>query len=223
MSLLKNTKNVSKNNLTLEHLFLFKNHLGSRSSFRNRNTDEYIFGQDNLSNTIFNIEKMLILLRRALNFISNIKKENKQILFVGTGSKSRKLTKFAGNSTNQPYVQTRWVKGLLTNWENISSSVKFYNLFLKRLDLSKKAEQKLKQTFDGIQSLNELPAAVFVIDLDYDFEVVAEAQKLNIPVIAIIDNNSKIIKKIDYPILSNTGSVLPLFLIISLVIDILKK
>ena len=58
MSLLKNTKNVSKNNLTLEHLFLFKNHLGSRSSFRNRNTDEYIFGQDTLSNTIFNIEKI---------------------------------------------------------------------------------------------------------------------------------------------------------------------
>ena len=223
MSLLKNTKNVSKNNLTLEHLFLFKNHLGSRSSFRNRNTDEYIFGQDTLSNTIFNIEKILTLLRRALNFISTIKKENKQILFVGTGMKSRKLAKFVGNSTNQPYVQTRWVKGLLTNWENISSSVKFYNLFLKRLDLSKKAEQKLKQTFDGIQSLNELPAAVFVIDLDYDFEVVAEAQKLNIPVIAIIDNNSKIINKIDYPILSNTGSVLPLFLIISLVVEILKK
>ena len=56
-----------------------------------------------------------------------------------------------------------------------------------------------------------------------DFEVVAEANKLNIPVIAIIDNNSKIINKIDYPILSNTGSVLPLFLVISLVIETFKK
>jgi len=223
MSLLKNTKNVTKNTLILEHLFLFKNHLGSRSSFRNRNIDEYVFGEDVLSNTIFNVEKTLILFRRALNFISLIKKENKQILFVGTGAKAQKLTKFVGKSTGHPYVQTRWVKGLLTNWESISSSVKFYNLFLKRLDLSKKAKQKLKQTFEGIHSLKELPAAVFVIDLDYDFEVVAEAKKLNIPVISIVDNNCKIINKIDYPILSNTGSVLPLFLIISLVIETLKK
>ena len=223
MSLLKNTKGVSKNNLTLEHLLLFKNHLGSRSSFRNRDIDEYIFGKDTLSNTIFNVEKTLVLLRRALNFLALVKKSNKQILFVGTGVKSRKLTKFVGKSTSQPFVQTRWVKGLLTNWESISSTVKFYNLFLKRLDLSKKAEQKLKQTFEGIHSLKELPAAVFVIDLDYDFEVVAEAKKLNIPVIAIADNNCKIIDKIDYPILSNTGSVLPLFLIISLVVKTLKK
>jgi small subunit ribosomal protein S2 len=223
MALLKNTKKVTKNNLLLEHLFLFKNHLGSRSSFRNRNIDEYIFGEDTLSNTIFNVEKTLVLFRRALNFLLLIKKENKQILFVGTGPKTRKLTKFVGMSTNQPYVQTRWVKGLLTNWESISSSVKFYNLFLKRLDLSKKAEQKLKQTFEGIHSLKELPAAVFVIDLDHDFEVVAEAKKLNIPVISIVDNNCKIMDKIDYPILSNTGSVLPLFLIISLVVETLKK
>ena len=74
MSLLKNTKNVTKNTLILEHLFLFKNHLGSRSSFRNRNIDEYVFGEDVLSNTIFNVEKTLILFRRALNFISLIKK-----------------------------------------------------------------------------------------------------------------------------------------------------
>ena len=223
MAILKAKKKVNKNNLALEHLLLFKNHLGSRFSFRNKNVDEYIFGVDSLSNTIFNVEKTLVLLRRALTFISLIKKENKQILFVGTGLKARKLTKYVGESTNQPYVNTRWVKGLLTNWESISSSVKFYNLFLKRLNLSKKAGQKLTQTFEGLSSLKELPAVIFVIDLDYDFEVVAEANKLNIPVIAIIDNNSKIINKIDYPILSNTGSVLPLFLVISLVIETFKK
>ena len=75
MALLNKTKSFSKDNLSLEHLLLFKNHLGSRFSFRNKNVDEYIFGVDSLSNTIFNVEKTLVLLRRALTFISLIKKD----------------------------------------------------------------------------------------------------------------------------------------------------
>jgi small subunit ribosomal protein S2 len=223
MSILKVKKKINKNNVALEHLLLFKNHLGSRFSFRNTSVDEYIFGVDSTSNTVFNIEKTLTLLKRALNFLSLIKKENKQILFVGTGLKVRKLAKFVGKSTNEPYVNMRWVKGLLTNWESISSSVKFYDLFLKRLDLTNKSEQKLKQTFQGLRSLKELPSAIFVIDLEYDHEVVYEAKKLNIPIVAIVDNNCKFIDKIDYPILSNTGSILPFYLIMSLVIETLKK
>ena len=223
MSLLKNKKSISKTNLSLEHLLLFKNHLGSRLSFRNRDLDEYVFGRDSLSNTILNVEKTFALLKRALNFLTLLNENKKQILIVGTGIKSRKLTKYLGESIDQPYVQTRWVKGLLTNWESISSSVKFYNLFLKRLDLSKKSGQKLKKTFEGIKSLKSLPSAIFIIDLDYDVEAVLEANRLNIPVIAIVDNNSKILDKIDYPILSNTGSILPLFLIISLALEALKK
>jgi small subunit ribosomal protein S2 len=223
MAILKAKKKVNKNNLALEHLLLFKNHLGSRFSFRNPSMDEFLFGVDSTSNTIFNVEKTITLLKRALSFLSLIKKNNKQILFVGTGLKIRKLAKFAGKSTNQPYVNMRWVKGLLTNWESISSSVKFYDLFLKRLDLTKKSEQKLRQTFEGIRSLKELPAVIFIIDLEYDFEVVVEAKKLNIPVVAIVDNNCKHIDLIDYPILSNTGSILPFYLIISLVIETLKK
>ena len=223
MAILKSRKKINKNNIALEHLLLFKNHLGSRFSFRNNLMDEYTFGVDSTSNTIFNIEKTLVLLKRALNFLSSIKKENKQILFVGTGLKVRKLTKFVGKSINEPYVNMRWVKGLLTNWESLSSSIKFYDLFLKRLDLTSKSEQKLKQTFQGLRSLKELPSVIFIIDLENDFEVVSEAKKLNIPIVAIIDNNSKFINQIDYPILSNTGSILPFYLIISLVIETLKN
>ena len=223
MSILKVKKKINKNNVALEHLLLFKNHLGSRFSFRNTSVDEYIFGVDSTSNTVFNIEKTLTLLKRALNFLSLIKKENKQILFVGTGLQVRKLTKFVAKSTNEPYVNMRWFKGLLTNWESSSSSVKFYDLFLKRLDLTNKSEQKLKQTFQGLRSLKELPSAIFVIDLEYYHEVVYEAKKLNIPIVAIVDNNCKFIDKIDYPILSNTGSILPFYLIMSLVIETLKK
>lgn len=223
MAIIKTKNNLTKENLSLKHLLLFKNHLGSRLSFRNPAIDEYIFGADFTSNTIFNIEKTLPLLKRALNFLSLVNKEKKQILFVGTNPKIRKLTKLVGKTTNQPFSNIRWVKGLLTNWESISSSVKFYKLFLKRLDLTKKSEQKLKQTYEGLSFLKGLPAAIFIIDLEHDFEVVIEAKKLNIPIIAIVDNNRKNIDYIDYPIFSNTGSILPLYLIISLVIETLKK
>ena len=72
-----------------------------------------------------------------------------------------------------------------------------------------------------MKSLSKFPE--FIIDLENDFEVVSEAKKLNIPIVAIIDNNSKFINQIDYPILSNTGSILPFYLIISLVIETLKN
>ena len=80
MAILKSRKKINKNNIALEHLLLFKNPLGSRFSFRNNLMDEYTFGVDSTSNIIFNIEKTLVLLKRALNFLF-IKKGNKQILF----------------------------------------------------------------------------------------------------------------------------------------------
>lgn len=221
MALLK-TK-ISSKTLHTDHLFSFKNHLGVRSSFRSKSLDEYIHSIDSTSNTIYNVERTLVLLRRVLSFLSTMKKENKQILFVGTSIKSRRLTKFIGKSTGSPYVQRRWTKGFLTNWESISSSIKFFNLFLKKLSLSKKGEYNIRQEFEGLSNLKELPSAIFFLDLNVDFEIINEAQKLNIPIIAIVDNNYSSVSKIDYPIVSNTSSTLPLFLIISLVIDILKK
>lgn len=221
MALLK--KKISSKTLQTEHLFAFKNHLGVRSSFRSKSLDEYIHSIDSTSNTIYNVERTLVLLRRALSFLNVMKKENKQILFIGTSLKSRRLTKFIGKSTQNPYVQHRWTKGFLTNWESISTSIKFFNLFLKKLSLSKKGEYNIRQEFEGLSTLKELPSALFFIDLNVDSEIINEAKKLNIPIIAIVDNNYSSVNKIDYPIVSNTSSTLPLFLIISLVVDLLKK
>ena len=89
-----------------------------------------------------------------------------KILFIGTSLKSRRLTKFIGKSTQNPYVQHRWTKGFLTNWESISTSIKFFNLFLKKLSLSKKGEYNIRQEFEGLSTLKELPSALFFIDLN---------------------------------------------------------
>ena len=82
MALLK-TK-ISPKTLQTEHLFSFKNHLGVRSSFRSKSLDEFIHSIDSTSNTIYNVERTLVLLRRALSFLSTVKKDNKKILFVCT-------------------------------------------------------------------------------------------------------------------------------------------
>jgi len=221
MSLLK--KKISSGNIKTKHFYYFKNYLGNQSSFRNKKFDEFLLGFDSASGSVYNLDRTVTLLKRTLNFLKLLKKEDKQLLIVGTSLKSQKLTKLIGESTSNPYVQRRWLKGLLTNWENISSSIKFFNLFLKKLSLTKKRESKLKETFDGLKSLDSLPDALLFVDLDSNSEVIREANKLNIPIIAIIDNNYKDIEKIDYPIISNTNSPLPLFLVVSLIINTLKN
>jgi len=221
MPLLK--KEISTGNLKTKHLYFFKNYLGSSVAFSNNNLNEYLLGIDAGSNSVYNLEKTLVLLKRALNFLSLLKEEKGTVLIVGTSLKSQKLVKLVGESTMNPYVHRRWIKGLLTNWENISSSIKFFNLFLKKLKLTKKRESKLNETYDGLKSLKSLPDALLFLDLDSNNEVINEARKLNIPIIAIVDNSYKSIEKIDYPIFSNTSSTLPLFLIISLITQVLKK
>lgn len=221
MSLLK--KKISTGNLKTKHFFYFKNYLGSQQAFRNKRFDEYLLGIDATKNSVYDLDKTIVLLKRTLNFLTLLKKQGGLFLVVGTSLKSQRLVKHLGESTMNPYVQRRWIKGLLTNWENISSSIKFFNLFLKKLNLTKKREAKLKQTYNGLRNLTHIPEAIFFVDVDSNGEAVNEAKRLNIPIIAIVDNHYKHIDKIDYPILSNTGTTLPLFLIVSLIIDILKK
>ena len=213
-------KTITKDFLTKKYLLSFQTHFGSRQLFRNSELDEFIYGFDGLSNSIYNIEKTMVAFKRALQFLSLLSSNNKTILFVGTDIKTKKLVKTLSTSLNQPYIHTRWIKGLLTNWENISSSVKFYRLFQKKLQLSKKS--KLELTFQGLSLLTELPSAIFLFDSHLNKEIIKEAKRLNIPVIAVINNKTLISNDIDYPIYTNTDSVLSLSLITTLILRALK-
>ena len=132
MSLLKNKikKNISKRSLITKHLVSVNSHIGNKFSFRNSDMDEYIYGLNSTNNTIFNPESSLFLLRRTLNFIKLLKKSDSQILIVGTKPEFSKIVKYVGERISQPYIDKYWQKGLLTNWEYLSSSVRFYKLFL---------------------------------------------------------------------------------------------
>tara|TARA_B110001450_G_scaffold228460_1_gene228454 strand:- start:11228 stop:11920 length:693 start_codon:yes stop_codon:yes gene_type:complete len=225
MTLLKafKTSHYSKNQIIFDHLFSYNSHIGATLSKRNPKLDEYLLGFDINNDTFFNLEKMIIILRRALSFLKCVSNNKGQILFVGTNSKTQVLTKTLGQTLNQPYVSGRWVKGLLTNWENISSSIKLYDLFLKKLSLSKKKKSNLESSLGGLKTLKALPAAIVILDLKSDQEVVKEASRLGIPVIALLDNTNSInIDQIDFPIIINTSSHLSIFFISSLIIQTLK-
>ena len=116
-------KKSSVSNLTVKQLVDFRTHIGTKFSFRNPLIDEYVYGLNIYKNIIFNSSISLFLLRRTLNFLDILKNNNGQVLFVGTNGDFSKLVKFAGESTGQPYVSMRWIKGLLTNWENLNVSI----------------------------------------------------------------------------------------------------
>jgi small subunit ribosomal protein S2 len=223
MSLLKNKikKNISKRSLITKHLVSVNSHIGNKFSFRNSDMDEYIYGLNSTNNTIFNPESSLFLLRRTLNFIKLLKKSDSQILIVGTKPEFSKIVKYVGERISQPYIDKYWQKGLLTNWEYLSSSVRFYKLFLNKLNLNGKRKQKIYENFNGLRLMKTLPSAIILIDITKDLEVINEAKRLNIPIIAIVDSNQSI-ENIDYPIPGNTNSILSIYFFLSLIMKVLK-
>jgi small subunit ribosomal protein S2 len=212
----------NKKAFLIEQFINYKTLIGNKLRFSNSESYDYIFRINYIGNTIFNIDKSLVLLKRALIFIKQIKKNKGNILFVSTRYDLRKVIKEIGTKTESPYINYRWSKGLLTNWENINISIKFYNLFLKNLDMGTKKRLKMENTFLGITSMTCLPDAIFIFDLNTDLEAFKEAKALNIPIISLVDTNISI-RNIDYPILANTESILSIIFFANLIIASLKK
>jgi small subunit ribosomal protein S2 len=199
----------------------YKTLIGNKLKFTNPQAYEYIFGLNFVGNTVFDLNKSTVLLRRALNFISQVKRNKGTILFVGTRHDLRQITRSIGTHTDSPYINNKWLKGLLTNWEITSGSIKFYNLFLKKLAMRTKQRSKMQDTFFGIHKMTKIPDAIFILDLSTDHDVLSEAKALNIPVIAIVDSNIPM-RQVDYPVPGNSDSILSLVFFANLIISALK-
>jgi len=213
----------SKKTFLMEDYFLrYKVLLGNKLKFTNSETYSLISGLNFSGNSIFELDKTIISLKNALIFIQKIKEKKGIILFVGTRNDLKGILKQIGFKTKSPYVNESWLKGLLTNWENTSGSICFYKVFLKKLSLKSKRKNKVVKTYFGLQNLTRLPDAVFIFDVVTDKDALKEAKLLNIPVIAISDTNTPL-RNIDYPILGNSGSILPLAFFSNLIVSVLNK
>jgi small subunit ribosomal protein S2 len=176
-------------------------HFGHQTRFWNPRMAPYIFGHRNKIH-IVNLEKTMSLYQEALKFVRQISTNKGAVLFVGTKRQAREIIKEEAQRSGSPYVDYRWLGGMLTNYKTVKQSIKrlkemesmvqdgSMDKLPKKEALEYQREiAKLDRSLGGIKDMTGLPDAIFVIDVGYQKGAVAEAKKLGIPVIAVVDTN----------------------------------
>jgi len=176
-------------------------HFGHQTRYWNPKMAPYIFGHRNKIH-IINLEKTLALYQEALKFVRQLIANKGVLLFVGTKRQAREIIREEALRCGSPFVDYRWLGGMLTNYKTVKQSIKrlkdveamvqdgSLDKLPKKEGLQYQREMvKLERSLGGIKDMNGLPDALFVIDVGYHKGAVAEAKKLGIPVIAVVDTN----------------------------------
>ena len=191
-------------------------HFGHQTRFWNPKMAPYLFGHRNKIH-IINLEKSLPMFQEAAKFVRQLAANRGTLLMVGTKRQARDIVAAEAQRAGVPYVDQRWLGGMLTNFKTVKTSIKRLKDMKAQqeagLDSMSKKEQlmferemaKLEKDIGGIQEMTALPDAIFVIDVGYHKIAVAEAQKLGIPLIGVVDSNHSPVG-IDYVIPGNDDS-----------------
>ena len=191
-------------------------HFGHQTRFWNPKMAPFIFGHRNKIH-IINLEKSLPMFQEAAKFVRQLTAKRGTILMVGTKRQAREIVSAEAQRAGVPFVDQRWLGGMLTNFKTVKTSIKrLKDMKVQQeagLDAMSKKEQlmfareleKLEKDIGGIQDMNTLPDAIFVIDVGYHKIAIAEARKLGIPLIGVVDSNHSPIG-IDYVIPGNDDS-----------------
>jgi small subunit ribosomal protein S2 len=191
-------------------------HFGHQTRFWNPKMAPFIFGHRNKIH-IINLEKTLPMFQDALKYVRQLAANRGTVLFVGTKRQSREILAEEAGRAGMPYVDARWLGGMLTNFKTVKTSIKRLKDMKAQqeagLDALSKKEQltftreieKLEKDIGGIQDMTALPDAIFVIDVGFHKIAVAEAKKLGIPLIGVVDSNHSP-EGIDYVIPGNDDS-----------------
>jgi small subunit ribosomal protein S2 len=176
-------------------------HFGHQTRYWNPKMADYIFGQRNKIH-IVNLEKTLAMYQEALKFVRQLATNRGTILFVGTKRQARDIIAEEAQRASMPYVDHRWLGGMLTNFKTVKASIKrlkdletmaqdgTFDKMSKREALTLQREMdKLNRSLGGIKEMNALPDALFVIDVGYQKIAVTEATKLGIPIVGVVDTN----------------------------------
>jgi len=193
-------------------------HFGHQTKRWNPKMKEFIYGQRN-GIYIIDLQKTIKVFKDALQFVKSLSENGKEILFVGTKKQAQDIVREAASKSESSYVNQRWLGGLLTNFKVIRGSIdKLIELEEMREDgrwdlMTKKEQSKLEKVYrklsknlGGIKKMNGVPGAMFVIDSSKEEIALAEAQKMRLPIIAIVDTNGDP-ENISYPIPGNDDAV----------------
>ena len=220
--------------ITLEEMLQAGVHFGHQTKYWNPKMENHIFGvRDKIH--IINLEHTVEMIKPAMKFIESVAAKNNKILFVGTKRTATDIIKNEATRCSMPYVNERWLGGMLTNYKTIRSSItRLENLLRQKEDgtfnkLTKKEGLKIQRDIDrlqksigGVTEMGGLPDALFIIDVKREAIAVSEASKMGIPIVGIVDSNSNP-EGIDYVIPGNDDSIRSIALFTEAVADACLK
>lgn len=211
----KTPKNIDSQ---LEEMIKAGVQFGYSRSKRHPKIKNYLFGIKN-NVEIFNLEKIKQKKEEAKEFLRNLGKENKKFILAGTKRELRQIIKKIAGEAGMPYVNERWIGGILTNFKNIKNRIDYLadlinkketgelGKYTKKEQLLKEREiSKLQSYFGGLGKIENLPSALLVVDSEKEKNAVLEARKMSIPVVAIINTDCNP-EEVDYPIPANDNSI----------------
>ena len=193
-------------------------HFGHQTRYWNPKMAPFIFGDRNKIH-IINLEKSLPLYNDAMNFVSKLASKKGNILFVGTKRQAREIVREEAERCGMPFVNHRWLGGMLTNYKTVKQSIKrlkdleamdldgsLDRLTKKEALMRRREMEKLQCSLGGIKNMGGLPDAMFVVDVGHEDIAISEANKLGIPVIAVVDTNGSP-AGVDYMIPGNDDAI----------------
>ena len=220
--------------ISLEKMLQAGVHFGHQTKYWNPKMEQYIFGVRNKIH-IINLEHTVEMIKPALKFIEGVAAKNNKILFVGTKRTATNIIKNEAKRCSMPYVNERWLGGMITNYKTIRSSItRLENLLRQKEDgtfnkLTKKEGLKIQRDIDrleksigGVTEMGGLPDALFIIDVKRESIAVSEASKMGIPIVGIVDSNSNP-EGLDYVIPGNDDSIRSIALFTEAVADACLK
>jgi len=219
---------------TFEELLDAGVHFGHLKRKWNPKMAPYIFMERNGIHVI-DLQKTTVKLNDACNALKQIAKSGRKVLFVATKKQAKDIVSEMVKPTNMPYVVERWPGGMLTNFPTIKRTIKKMATIDKRFedgtyDKLQKRERlqimrqrnKLDKTFGSIANMNRPPAAIFIVDVTKEHIAVREAQKLNIPIFAMVDTNSNP-NEVDFPIPANDDASKSISFIVGKAVEAIKE
>ena len=205
-------------------------HFGHQTRYWNPKMNEYIFGARNKIH-IVNLEKTLPMFNDALNMIGGVAAHKGRVLFVGTKRAASDIVAEEAKRCGMPYVNHRWLGGMLTNFKTIKQSIKrlkelevmeqdgtFEKVTKKEALMMTRQKTKLELSLGGIKDMRAMPDAIFIIDTGNEGIAIQEAKNLGIPVIGVVDTNNDP-RGIDYVIPGNDDAIRAIKLYLSAVAD----
>ncbi|MCX7123914.1 MAG: 30S ribosomal protein S2 [Gammaproteobacteria bacterium] len=217
-------------NITMREMLEAGVHFGHQKRFWNPKMKQYIFGERHKIH-IINLEQTVVLYQEAVNFLSKIASKKGKILFVGTKKAAQEVIKEEATRAGMPYVNHRWLGGMLTNYKTVRQSIKrlkdfekmqedgvFDRLSKKEALMKQREMEKLERCLKKKKNMGGLPDVLFVVDTGYEDIAIEEARRIGIPVVAIVDSNSSP-DHIDYVIPGNDDAIRAIRLYMKGIVD----